>query len=108
MICSILVERVFVADGLGIRVLSDIRIEPATRILAVSLSRQRQSPLAKMLFQRGLIERSQVTDFAYAQRVEVLLHHLSDARNAAYIQRREKFCFLLGNNPEHSIRFRLR
>src|SRR5580700_6073344 len=86
---GVLVESVFVADGLGIAVLADIGVEPTARVLAASFPGECETPFAEMLFQDLLIERGEVADAVNAEALQVLLRDLADARHFANLERCE-------------------
>src|ERR1035441_10498742 len=58
----VLVESVFVADGLGVAMLADVAVEPAAGILAFRLAGQRQTPFAELLLEHALVQRGQISD----------------------------------------------
>ena len=82
-----------VADGLGAFVLPDLRVEPAAGVEAAGFAGERESPLAEALLEEVVIEPGEVADFADAERVEVLLGDLADARDLADVERREESGF---------------
>src|SRR5579859_6374320 len=54
---GVFVERMFVADGLGIAAIADVCVEPAACVLTAGLSRQRQAPFAEALLEHLLLQR---------------------------------------------------
>ena len=79
------------------------RVEPAAGVEAARFAGEREAPLAEALLEEVVIERGEVADFADAERVQVLLGDLADARNLADVERREESGFAPGNDPEDAV-----
>ncbi len=96
------------ADRLGADIDADFVVKPAAGIFPARLPCQRQSPLAKMLFQKGIIESSQVADPLDAQRMQALLGDFAHPGYVAHIEGGEESGFLSGNYPQDAMWLGLR
>src|SRR4051812_32431021 len=103
-ISGVLVESMFVADRLGIQISADLVVEPSSSILALRFSGKGKSPLPEPLFKFRIVESGKVPHLLDTEGVKMSLHHFSDSRNFADIQRRKEFRLLPGNDEEHTIR----
>ena len=100
---GIFIIGVLVADGLGISVSPNLRIEPSSGIFTAGFARQRQSPLAKPFFEEHIVETGQISHLPDTKCMQVLLGNFAHAGNVPYIERRQKSCFLARHNPQNSI-----
>src|SRR5262249_41633162 len=96
-------KSVLVTDGFWLAAFSDFAIEPAARVKAVRLAREREPPLSESLFKKDIVERRKITDFADSIRMEALLGDLADPRDLTHIERREKTSFSARDDPQNSI-----
>jgi hypothetical protein len=94
---------VLVADGFRPGVLADLGVVPAARIEAARLAGERQPPFAEVLSKEGVVQPREVADFADAERVQVLLRHLTNARNLAHVERRQECRLTAGDDPQHAV-----
>src|SRR5207249_6197843 len=77
---------------------------PSAGVLAASLARERQTPLAKMLFEKCAFESRQVANRKHSQCMKFLLRDLAHAGNIPYIEWRQKPRFFSRNHIQHSMR----
>ena len=104
---GVFVVGVFVADGFGIGIGADFAIKPSTSIFAARFAGQRQPPFAKMFFEKSIVKAARSPTCRMPKRMQILLRDFANAGDIAHIQRREKFGFLSGNDPQNSVRFGL-
>src|SRR4029077_11389498 len=93
-VARVFVERMLVADRLGIDYFSNFVIKPSARILAARFSCEREPPFSEAVFQIPVFQAGEVAHSLDADRVKFLLHHLPDAWDVADCERRQKLRLL--------------
>src|SRR5262252_6564049 len=94
----------FVADGLGIVLRRDLRIEPSSSVFSARFSGQGHAPFAKAIFEFPFLKSREVPNLLDAQRMQMRFHHFADTRNFMHIERRNESRLFPRQNPENAIR----
>ena len=106
-IAFVAIECVFVADGLGIIVGTDLLVVPSTGIVSTRLFDQRCKPVSNLSAQSRFGEACEVADGANAALTQSLLGDLAHTGQAPHIERCEKALFQSRQYVEHTVGFGL-